>query len=650
MAKRPISHQLEDKSRGRFKDILPDAWILRTQTPDYGLDEQVQIVEDELVTPLLFAVQLKATEKTIKKKTFKFSTERLRDYAALSFPVMIAVYDAAKDCFYYTWAHHLRQRLNRRTAAAWLVQDSIAIPLDAPLDVQAIPAVVAEVSSFYAQLRSDGQALPVPIAFEYDTDSEAAYQQFIASLGAIGYSLRSVTRSQANLTLIFSKAGLALLHEDSKIEFPSPEENEWTSAALALLAIGLAWVSRARLSLDCLQQLVATHATLPESIEYVLSSTPLLSIAYGSGHRTSEAQLLAETLLEMGNIDFGLILGSSYVFDDRHTPQHVLKASRLLKHALALTPEDSQRATMLYSLANNCRSRGEFREALSYYFQAGRASEGYHSKNYWWAEGAGCLFKLGKYRLAERFYRKALTLPGQENVFNQVLLADTLFHQGCFRQAAQQLEDYMNQHPPTAFAVILYHVSTALAARFGEQPRDANGARQLYFAPWGPATSVADLPPERAEQALQLDPLFEPAYFTLGVQAAQRGEKREAAWHFLLAAFLNPNDIAAWLNSCTLFIGQDEEESVLSLETAVFARAYVVHGPALGTELMKSATNSGISSSKAKEGAKALVELARKCEALYPEPSATFFRIPDLQQPEENGGFWLSKDSIPDIL
>lgn len=650
MAKRPVSHQLEEQSKTRFRSILPSEWIIRSQVPDYGLDEQVQIVEEELVTPLLFAVQLKATEKLIKKKTFNFSTERLRDYAALSLPVMIAVYDAVHDCFYYTWAHHLRQRLNRRAAAAWLVQDSVAIPLDAPLDAQAVSAVVEEVSSFYAQLRSDGQARPVSIAFEYDAASELAYQQFRAGLGTVGYSLRSVARPQASLVLIFSESGLTLLREDSEIELPLTEEELWVPAALALLTVGLAWVGRARLSLDCLQQLLVTCGTLPEAIDYALSSNPLLPIAYGSGHRTSEAQLLAETLIEAGNLDLGIMLGTAFLYDDQHTPQHALKAGRLLKQALALITENDQRATMLYSLANNCRSRGEFREALSYYFQAARAAKGYRRKNYWWAEAAGCLFELRKYRYAEGFYRKALTYPGQENTFNQVLLADALFHQGCYQQAAQQLGEYLTQFPPTAFAVILYYVSSALAARLGDQPRDAAGAKQLYFAPWGTATTVADLPPERAEQALQLDPLFEPAYFTLGVQAAQRGENQEAAWHFLFAAFLNQHDIAAWANACVLFIGQLNEESSVSLESAVFAQAYQVHGLALEAEFLKSASGPDIRPAKAMEEAKALVEMSRKCEALYPQPSATFFRIPDLQQPEANGGFWLSKDSVPDIL
>ena len=650
MAKRPISHQLEEQSRTRFKGILPSEWIIRSQVPDYGLDEQVQIVEEELVTPLLFAVQLKATEKLIKKKTFNFSTERLRDYAALSLPVMIAVYDAVHDCFYYTWAHHLRQRLNRKAAAAWLVQDSVAIPLDAPLDAQAIAAVAEEVSSFYAQLRSDGQAWPVSIAFEYDAASEPAYQQFRAGLGTVGYSLRSVERSQASLVLIFSESSLTLLREDAKIELPLTDKELSVPAALALLTVGLAWVGRARLSLDCLQQLLATCNALPEDIDYALSNSPLLPMAYGSGHRTSESQLLAETLVERGNLDLGIMLSSAFLYDDQYTPQHVLKVSRLLKQALALSTDDGQRATLLYSLANNCRSRGELREALSYYFQAARMAPEYRRKNYWWAEAAGCLFRLRKYRYAESFYRKALTYPGQENAFNQILLADSLFHQGCYQQAAQQLDEYLTQFPPTAFAVILYHMSSALAARLGDQPRDAAGAKQLYFAPWGTATTVSDLPLARAEQALRLDPLFEPAYFTLGVQAAQRGENQEAAWYFLFAAFLNQDDIAAWANACVLFIGQPDEEKSISLATAVFAQAYQVHGLALEAEFLKSTSGPGTLPAKAKENAKALVEMSRKCEALYPQPSATFFRMPDLQQPEGDGGLWLSRDLVPDIL
>jgi len=621
---------------------------MRSQSPDYGLDEQVQIVEEEIVTPLLFAVQLKATEKLTRKKTFSFSTERLRDYAVLSLPVMIAVYDAVRDCFYYTWAHHLRQGLDRSTAAAWLVQDSIAIPLVKQLDARALPAIIEEVSSFYAQLRSDGQSRPVSIAFEYDSESESVYQQFIAAIGTVGYSLRNVPRQQASLVLTFTEPALKLQSDEHTVEWPLAAEESRVTAALALLTIALTWVSRARLSLDCLHTLLSSCGTLPDAVEATITN-PLLAAAYGSAHRTSEAQLLAETLLEAGNIDLGILLASAFLFDDQHTDQQVLKSSRLLKQALGISAAGDQRATILYSLGNNHRSRGESREAIRYYLLAARESKGYLGKNYWWAEAAGCFFRLKKYRYAEAFYRKALTLPGQENTFNQVLLADALFYQGHYQQAATQLDEYAASSPPTAYAVILYYLSSALAARFGDKKRDASGAERTYFTQLEEESTVADIAPERAEKALELDPLFAPAYFTLGVQAAQRGENKDAAWYFLFAAFLNQQDISAWCNACGLFIGLLSMESSISLESAVFAYAYQVHGPALEAEFAKSTSGMGKGAVKAKAAAKMLVEVARKCEAQYPQQSAVFFRIPDLQQPESNGGFWLSKDSVPDI-
>ena len=120
-------------------------------------------------------------------------------------------------------------------------------------------------------------------------------------------------------------------------------------------------------------------------------------------------------------------------------------------------------------------------EALRYYFRAARESKGYLSKNYWWAEAAGCFFRLKKYRYAEAFYRKSLTFPGQENAFNQILLADALFYQGYYQQAATQLDEYATNSRPTAYAVILHYLSSTLAARFGDKNRDALGAEQAYF-------------------------------------------------------------------------------------------------------------------------------------------------------------------------
>lgn len=67
MPKRPAKHQIEDQSRARFRLLLPEAWVFRDITPDYGIDGEVEIFDDTgKSTGLSFLVQLKASESKSK--------------------------------------------------------------------------------------------------------------------------------------------------------------------------------------------------------------------------------------------------------------------------------------------------------------------------------------------------------------------------------------------------------------------------------------------------------------------------------------------------------------------------------------------------------------------------------------------------------
>jgi len=66
---RPESHQLEDESERFFRQHLPRAWICERPSPDYGVDLRVGIVEQNVVTPRSFLVQLKASESAVEGET-----------------------------------------------------------------------------------------------------------------------------------------------------------------------------------------------------------------------------------------------------------------------------------------------------------------------------------------------------------------------------------------------------------------------------------------------------------------------------------------------------------------------------------------------------------------------------------------------------
>ena len=97
--KRPKEHQLEAESLTYIETALPTRWIVRRQSPDYGIDLTVQIVmEEDEVTGDYLNLQVKSTGQPVKKKgnslKWKVETKLLNHLMALSLPAILVVYDA----------------------------------------------------------------------------------------------------------------------------------------------------------------------------------------------------------------------------------------------------------------------------------------------------------------------------------------------------------------------------------------------------------------------------------------------------------------------------------------------------------------------------------------------------------------------------
>lgn len=85
--KRPKQHQIEDNGYEQFKACLPEQWVVRSQTHDYGIDREVEIFDldangDGVSTGCIFKVQIKGTEDAnISKKgdlvKFQLEVERI---------------------------------------------------------------------------------------------------------------------------------------------------------------------------------------------------------------------------------------------------------------------------------------------------------------------------------------------------------------------------------------------------------------------------------------------------------------------------------------------------------------------------------------------------------------------------------------------
>lgn len=61
--KRTEPHVQEEKSKRALRNKLPIEWIIREYNPDYGLDMELTIVENELVTNKVLWLQIKASKE-----------------------------------------------------------------------------------------------------------------------------------------------------------------------------------------------------------------------------------------------------------------------------------------------------------------------------------------------------------------------------------------------------------------------------------------------------------------------------------------------------------------------------------------------------------------------------------------------------------
>lgn len=79
--KRPKAHVIEDISEDVFKSCLPDEWIIRKIPKDYGVDYEIEIVANEIVTGKRIWFQLKGKEKVeIKSRNIPIPSHLLKDF------------------------------------------------------------------------------------------------------------------------------------------------------------------------------------------------------------------------------------------------------------------------------------------------------------------------------------------------------------------------------------------------------------------------------------------------------------------------------------------------------------------------------------------------------------------------------------------
>jgi len=107
--KRTRQHVMEEESERIFRDSIPAEWIVRNIPTDYGIDLEVEIVEQEIVTGKRFWIQLKSSESCEIKKdstgkayiSHSAKTNLLEYALSCDFPLLLVLVDLKTKMVYW---------------------------------------------------------------------------------------------------------------------------------------------------------------------------------------------------------------------------------------------------------------------------------------------------------------------------------------------------------------------------------------------------------------------------------------------------------------------------------------------------------------------------------------------------------------------
>jgi tetratricopeptide (TPR) repeat protein len=460
MPKRPRQHILEDESRKRFEQLLPDHWVIRKPDPDYGIDAEVEMFnENSSSTGLVFNVQLKATDEEDLSKALKlsFKKDTIDYYHTLKLPVLIARYHSPTKSLFSRWAHSIDLYYSSPDAKYYTVQ----FTEDSRWGTET-PRLIR---TYLEQLRDLDESLPLPIEFSLRLDAQFSDNAYPLRLES---KIRSLIKAQqlpirlttedrtdlrAKITVASKKIGVSIFEKKSFVmhglqgKDDNYNENCLPFDILSIVGCSFFITGRKAIALQILADNLP-HSALIKSINFlsIMSSFIGPEKAFGTVVRLLKNVLKSDRSDKVGIVNNVYMMIFVPGFLKFGCPKDLQKemASILLDLAITMESEGDNKAASMtyYNLGNAMRSSSFFtdRQVFSWYIKAARGWEAYLKRDYFWVELGGVLFHCGKYLYSSNFYKRALTI--KEKPCNIGLCADALMFAGRYDESLAYFRDY----------------------------------------------------------------------------------------------------------------------------------------------------------------------------------------------------------------
>lgn len=587
MPQRSLSHQQEDESRWVFRSLFPRQWVVRDKVPDYGIDQEVELFNDDgSSTGVVFLAQLRATdaEDALRQSKTRISIEQLRYFASHDLPVLIFRYAAETGTYYFRWAHELTSEALKSKAKTLTIKFDEADAWNPES-----PAQVRQRLMHMRWLRSQVAAGTLPLLIRCDGVAPSCRYDVLTKL-------RSAFDSVALFRTVDVPAADGLNFEcivdDQRVSICVGQIGSYS--APIDLAAGAGAVANGALYSACALlvslKLPVQAAELGRAIWRARAPAPAREHAYFA----SVALLLdfpaAFGLAALNSLD--VINDESYIWFAAIVSVSPYKGpdredfivgffESAAKCRLAGGDPDGA-ATCYYNIANVLRSARRLTLAVSYYNRARKMSPSYLKRPYFWRELAGVLFLAGKFRCAANAYAAGLTEDRSE--VDSFCYADSLLFSGEFLSARTELcrITHSERFVLNAEVMVKGVFCDWLAKWTGRDGMDVRPSEAQTLL-----SKVVDYDNDDAYEAYEkvlrtMDPFNCLCAFNLGVRLAHRQEHFDAAMLFLVAAFRLPNDTEAWSNASMSMINFATQAGPagdrLNLLGAVLAVAYFMGG------------------------------------------------------------------------
>lgn len=572
--KRPRQHIIETISKKAFENIIPDEWVLRELSPDYGIDYQIEIFSEGEATGKSFFVQLKGTDSSPKKGkiTYYLENATIEYYSKTITPILFIVYSVPEKKFWAIWINNFK---NTTSFKADRDKSPIVFEEKNLIDSVCFKGIGEKIdkdffSSPSVSFKTDGLGESDNLAKVIERWIKTLWGEFVVFNEPhihhqIIFSINS-TANKFKITVVDSTLGE---FEAPLIPFSEHSEYLWfpnIGEDLVHTELDDIFVLFSLFTINNFQDKhFKILTTLLKRYEgELLSIENIFKICqqYLTKKEYDLLQSLITCLVENKKFDhfqfFQFPILPHTAEDDRAKKIYV----ESLRLAINEIDDDSLKGTFCYNLANALRSYGNEREAIKHYFLARRYEPSYTERVYWYFELGGMFFLTKHYRYSAAFYKKSLDINEKYlGDFGYALLGDACFMARDFKGANKYLNIYLDKtEKPYSEYVLKEHVVSSLEENgfdYVSFELNQNKASEIAGAIQPGADNQEKI--DQLNKALSFDPLCPLARFNYGVALGEQGDNPNAFYHFLVCALTAEWDITAWVHALMLSLSIKNE-------------------------------------------------------------------------------------------